>query len=110
LISGCRRQIIPVINAPHIAIEINGGAKPFPKEGNEEERRSSPYPPNLSKIAAKTIDPATGASTWAFGSHKWERYNGIFTINAKIVINHQSLVEGKMKGEGDAQVVNNVLI
>lgn len=32
--------------------------------------RITPYPPNFSRIAAKIIDPAIGASTWALGSHK----------------------------------------
>lgn len=34
------------------------------------------------------MDPATGASTWAFGSHKWNIYRGILTRNAKIVVVH----------------------
>lgn len=32
--------------------------------------RIIPYPPSFSKIAAKTIEPAIGASTWAFGNHR----------------------------------------
>jgi len=32
--------------------------------------RSSPYPPSFRRIAARIIDPAIGASTWAFGSHR----------------------------------------
>lgn len=32
--------------------------------------RSIPYPPSFNRIAARTIDPAIGASTWAFGSHR----------------------------------------
>jgi hypothetical protein len=32
--------------------------------------RASPYPPNFRRIAANTIDPAIGASTWALGNHK----------------------------------------
>lgn len=46
------------------------------------EIRSIPYPPSFSKIAANTMEPAMGASTWALGSHKWRPYKGIFTINA----------------------------
>lgn len=34
------------------------------------EIRIIPYPPSFSKIAARIMDPAIGASTWAFGSHK----------------------------------------
>lgn len=32
--------------------------------------RIIPYPPNFNRIAARTIEPAMGASTWAFGSHR----------------------------------------
>lgn len=39
------------------------------------------------------MEPATGASTWAFGSHKWTKYKGILTIKAIIVIDHQILIE-----------------
>lgn len=34
------------------------------------EIRIIPYPPSFSSTAAKTIDPAIGASTWAFGNHR----------------------------------------
>lgn len=44
--------------------------------------RMIPYPPSLSNSAAKSIDPAIGASTWAFGSHKCRPYRGAFTMNA----------------------------
>jgi hypothetical protein len=56
-----------------------------------------PYPPNFNKIPARIMDPATGASTWALGNHKWVVYRGIFTKNAKIEINHQifkNFIEG----------------
>lgn len=33
--------------------------------------RMMPYPPSFSRIAASTMEPAMGASTWAFGSHRW---------------------------------------
>lgn len=36
------------------------------------------------------MEPATGASTWALGSHKWVRYIGIFTRNAAIMAAHHS--------------------
>lgn len=57
-----------------------------------DERRIRPYLPNFSKIPASTIDPATGASTWAFGSHRWNMYKGIFVKNARIVIIHHIVV------------------
>ncbi len=68
--SVCRRQIIDEIMAPHRAIlrimedkEVFGGVN-----SNDICRR--PYPPNFRRIAAKIIEPATGASTWALGSHR----------------------------------------
>ena len=44
--------------------------------------RSIPYPPSLSSTAASTMEPAMGASTWAFGSQRCSLHRGIFTINA----------------------------
>lgn len=32
--------------------------------------RSIPYPPNFSRIAARTMEPAMGASTCALGSQR----------------------------------------
>lgn len=70
LISGCRRQIILVITAPHIEIEEIRGIKGRFIFIKGEERRRSPYLPSFNKTPARIIDPATGASTWALGSHK----------------------------------------
>lgn len=50
--------------------------------------RNTPYLPSFRRIAAKIIEPATGASTWALGSQRWVKNNGIFTIKAMIVISH----------------------
>ena len=47
-------------------------------------KRIIPYPPSFSKIPAKIIDPPTGASTWAFGSHWWTKNIGNLTKKAKI--------------------------
>lgn len=44
--------------------------------------RIIPYPPSLSRIAARVIDPSSGASTWALGSQRWVKNIGIFTKNA----------------------------
>jgi len=43
--------------------------------------RIKPYPPNFNKTPAKIIEPPTGASTWAFGSHWWKKNIGNFTKN-----------------------------
>ena len=53
------------------------------------ETRIMPYPPSLSKIAARTIEPAMGASTWALGSQRCRPYSGIFTIKAIIHANQK---------------------
>lgn len=47
--------------------------------------RIIPYPPSFKRIAARIMDPSKGASTWAFGSHKWIRYMGILIKNANII-------------------------
>lgn len=44
--------------------------------------RIIPYPPNFKRIAAKTMEPATGASTWALGNHKWTLNIGSLTKKA----------------------------
>lgn len=46
-------------------------------------RRTIPRPPNFNKIPAKIIDPKTGASTCAKGSHKCIPYMGSLTKNPK---------------------------
>jgi hypothetical protein len=51
--------------------------------GDKYRTRRMPYPPSFRRIPAKIIDPATGASTWAFGSQRWEIYRGIFTRKAR---------------------------
>lgn len=50
-------------------------------------KRISPYPPNLSRTAARIIEPSTGASTWALGNHRWKINMGNFTRKANIKIN-----------------------
>jgi hypothetical protein len=41
--------------------------------------RTKPKAPSFRRTLAKTILPPVGASTWAFGSHKWIRNKGSFT-------------------------------
>lgn len=53
--------------------------------------RIRPYPPSLRRIAARTMDPATGASTCALGSQRWVRNIGSFTRNAAFIINHHGV-------------------
>lgn len=47
--------------------------------------RKSPYLPNLRRILARIIDPATGASTWALGSHRCIVYIGILIRKASVI-------------------------
>lgn len=51
-------------------------------------RRIIPYPPNFNRTAAKIIEPAIGASTWALGSQRWRPYNGILIMKARIHASH----------------------
>lgn len=53
----------------------------------KEENRINPYPPNFNKIEAKIIEPTTGASTWALGSHKCPKKIGNLIKKAKISLN-----------------------
>lgn len=39
------------------------------------------------------MEPAIGASTWAFGSHRWTPYSGILIRNAIIHANHRMLFD-----------------
>ena len=83
--STCRRHA-NLIKAPPISLKelnthING------EEVMNGIIKNQPNPPILSNNPARIIDPLTGASTCALGSHKWTPYSGNFTINAAIVIN-----------------------
>lgn len=44
----------------------------------------SPIPPIFRRSLAKTIEPKTGASTWALGSHIWSNKTGILIRNTII--------------------------
>jgi hypothetical protein len=85
--SDCRKQIIDVITPPTIAIAIIGFINVLFKWLKIIIIRASPYPPSFRRIAARIIDPATGASTCAFGNQRWTENRGSFTKNAKIIIN-----------------------
>lgn len=97
LTSVCRMQISlakapPIVEMTIIRVDVDLEAKI-----NFIERRIKPYLPNLSKIPARIIDPATGASTWAFGSHRCTKNKGVLTKNATIVKNHQTFIRGALK-------------
>lgn len=85
--SDCRIQIIPVTIAPHSEIAISNLVTL--DENNFVTVyviRSKPYPPSFSRIAAKIIDPAIGASTCALGSHRCTKNMGSFTRNPMIIM------------------------
>lgn len=44
-------------------------------------------------MAASTIEPAIGASTWALGSQRWTPYSGILIRNASIHVSHKILLD-----------------
>lgn len=56
--------------APHRASTMNGRNVSVLVVGRICSIRMVPYPPSFSSTAARTMDPAMGASTWALGSHK----------------------------------------
>ena len=68
--SVCRRHSRLAIHAPHRLRIIIGGAVFKVIFGKLQDKRNKPYLPNFSRMPANTIDPDTGASTCAFGSHK----------------------------------------
>lgn len=83
-----RRHIREVLIAPHRAMHmINEGIGEL-DGGKWIIVRNIPYPPSFRRMAARIIDPAMGASTWALGSHKWVRNRGSFTINAMFINSH----------------------
>jgi hypothetical protein len=102
--SGWRIQINLVAIAPVIEILISSVEDSDTIFWNNIDIRASPYPPNFSRIAAKTIEPAIGASTWAFGSHRWVENMGSFTKNPIKVISQNTVLNeknwGKISSEG----------
>lgn len=85
--SGWRIQINLVNRAPNVANPKMSlfGIKLY---GSIVIVRIKPYPPNFSKIAAKIMDPAIGASTCALGNHRCVEYIGNFTKNPMIISSH----------------------
>lgn len=58
--------------------------------GNRNLIRRRPYLPSFKRIPARAIEPATGASTCALGSHRCVPYIGIFAMKAIINISQIS--------------------
>lgn len=68
--SVCRRQMELVIIIPHRDSMMKGYAIVLVMGWSRVEIRIIPYPPSFRRMAARTIDPAIGASTCALGSHR----------------------------------------
>jgi hypothetical protein len=75
-----RRHRILIKNLPTNEID-NQGSIEF-QDQHTGMNNQSPYLPNFKRIAAKTMDPKTGASTWALGSHTWTPNIGNLTAKA----------------------------
>lgn len=60
----------PVIITPHRARAMIGYAMSLERGFRMTIMRIIPYPPSFRRMAASTMDPATGASTWAFGNQR----------------------------------------
>lgn len=90
--SVCRRQMELVIIMPHSDKRMNGYAMYLVIGSKIMEIRIIPYPPSFNRMAARIMDPAIGASTWAFGSHKWTPYSGILIMKAIIHASHRMLL------------------
>jgi len=78
-----RRHKTLTDNPPTILKLINKFTLSINKKG---ENVRIPKLPNFNKIAARIIDPKTGASTWALGSHRWTLYMG--SLTKKAVMRH----------------------
>lgn len=81
---------------PISAIDISGDRSLIFIIGNDRIIRANPYPPSFRRTAASTIEPATGASTCAFGSQRCTRNSGSFTMKAIIDSNHRIEVPWKI--------------
>jgi len=92
--------------APVIEILIKSDAVDITMFWNKKVIRANPYPPSFRRIAASTIDPAIGASTWALGNHKCVENIGSFTKNPSIVKSQNiDLIEKKF-GKKSSDTIN----
>lgn len=88
-----RRQIELVMIIPHKDSIKKGYAIWLVSGLSSAVMRIIPYPPSFRSTAARTIDPAIGASTCALGSHRCRPYSGIFTMNAIIHASHMKMLD-----------------
>ena len=71
LISVWRKHSILAIQAPQRLNTRIGVLHINVAWGKWVDKRKRPYLPSLSKIPARIMEPATGASTCAFGNQRW---------------------------------------
>lgn len=93
---------------PHSARIINGYTSSLDSGSSIIIIRIIPYPPSFNNTAASTMDPATGASTCAFGNHRCTPYNGIFTKNAIKQPAHQILWPQEFRSRGWEYWITNM--
>lgn len=79
--SHCRRQSAPHATDPHT---LNNRYTTSTSPDAWGITRYRPNDPNLRRMPASAILPATGASTWALGSHRCTLYIGLLTMNASV--------------------------
>ena len=91
-----RRQVELVMIMPHKDSMMNGYAIKSVTGFRSSVTRSMLYPPSFSRTAARTMEPAMGASTWALGSQRWRPNNGIFTIKAIMHANHMKTFDQEL--------------
>jgi hypothetical protein len=101
-------QIAPVTQAPNKHKEANGLKTLRLARGKREVKRISPYLPSFRRMAARTIEPASGASTWAFGSQRCKEKIGILTKKAIIVITHHTEIIRPLTGGSHSKKFINI--
>lgn len=68
--SDCRIQINLVMAPPIKEIDVTNGVRAFLRNMNFTLIRNRPYLPSFRRMPARTIEPATGASTCALGNQR----------------------------------------
>lgn len=84
-------QIKPVKTPPTNEMLKMSLAAPIFNDKNLDATRKIPKLPNFKRTPARTMEPATGASTCALGSQRWVKNMGVFTRKAAIKIIHHML-------------------
>lgn len=86
------KQIELVMTIPHSDSMRDGYAKKLVREFSITMIHSMLQPSRFSKTDARTMDPAIGAPTFAFGNHRCRLYSAVFTIKAIVHANHRKIL------------------